>query len=86
MPRNLLSICSDEAQKFCLHRCVKECYDDYDKEGQEMRPTPTKQSEVKTNRPMPRFGLHDTTDKRERESEQKRKTKIVNVAEKTFCP
>lgn len=51
-----------------------------------MRPTPTKQSEVKTNRPMPRFGLHDTTDKRERESEQKSKTKIVNVAEKIFPP
>lgn len=49
-----------------------------------MRPAPTKRSEVKTNRPMPRFGLHDTTDKRERESEQKSKTKIVNVAEKTF--
>lgn len=49
-----------------------------------MRPAPTKRSEVKTNRPMPHFGLHDTTDKRERESEQKTKTKIVNVAEKTF--
>lgn len=49
-----------------------------------MRPAPTKRSEVKTNIPMPRFGLHDTIDKRERESEQKTKTKIVNVAEKTF--
>jgi hypothetical protein len=84
MPRNLPSICSDKAQKFRLHRYVKECYDDGDKEGQEMRPAQTKRSEVKTNRPMPLFGLHDITDKRERESEQKRKTKIVNVAEKTF--
>ena len=30
------------------------------------------------------YTLHDIIDKRERESEQKTKTKIVNVAEKTF--
>ena len=39
---------------------------------------------IKINRSIPLFGINDTTMEHERESEQKYKRKIVNVAEKTF--
>lgn len=42
--------------------------------------------DIKIYRPDRLYTVHNITDIRERESEQKRKTKIVNVAEKTFCP